>query len=282
MSSVSTREPAAAPSALEVAKRSPELVLARDKPGWLALFTEDASVEDPVGAGAYAGARRLSAFWDAFIAPQRSVTFLPKRDFAAADLAIRHVTISSVTPVSETPFELPVIIEYRVDGSRLSRLRAFWEPRHAVAWHAKQGLRGLGGLMSHGLRTTTGLGLGSALGFSKALKPSVSRTDGDRIARQLGAAMQSHEAWIRFCDHAKVSVGARPRGDASSSELATSPESAWERAIEGAAGAAFEVDEVIVAGDYVACVLVSDEAAGAALLRVDGGRVLSLTLLWEA
>src|SRR5690606_32989730 len=140
---------------------------------------------DPVGAGAHVGAARRARFWDVFIAPQESVTFTPRREFVRADHVIREVTISTVTPVSKEPFALPAIVEYRLRENRIAQLRAFWQPSRAVTWHAKQGLRGMVGLMAHGARTTRGLGVGAAMGFGLAMKPGVRAADATRIAEAL-------------------------------------------------------------------------------------------------
>ena len=208
---MSAPDAVAAAGPLEVVLRSPALVKRHDKDAWLALFTEDAVIEDPVGAGAYVGPARHSKFWDAFIAPNE-VTFHARRDFRSGDVIVRYVTISSVTPVSREPFELSALIEYVVRGERLASLRAFWEPRLAVSWHARQGVRGLLGLSKHGLRMTGGLGLGSAMGFSRALVPQLSRDHGRALAEKLARAMGGARAdWLELTRGARVGRGDRAR-----------------------------------------------------------------------
>ncbi len=256
--------------------RSPELVGAHDKGAWLTLFTEDGSIEDPVGAGAYVGRDRHSAFWDAFIAPNR-VTFHGKRDFRSGDVVVRYVTISSITPVSEhEPFALPAIIEYRVRGERLASLRAFWEPRLAVGWHARKGLRGLMGLSKHGLRMTGGLGVSSAMGFSRALVPGVSKKDGRALAERLASAIgRSRGEWLELTRTARVSIAELPPA---SGERRDATE-AW-KILERVKPLAPE--EVIVAGDHLACVLSGGDGPAAAILaRVARGHIEDLRLIWS-
>ena len=243
--------------ALALARRSPEVVRAKDKAAWLALFAGDASVEDPVGAGAYVGPARLSSFWDVFIAPQRDIEFRTRRDFASGEHVIRYVDIASITPVSDEPFVIPAMVEYRVRGEQIRVLRAFWEPRHAVTWHAQQGAKGLGGLLSHGMRTARGLGLGATMGFSKALGVGLTRGAGQALADRLCVSMRDEGALARLLDSAVVSI---------------------EGAVNDVAGLVaasedFAIEEVIVAGSHLACVLGAGDRAVAALLDVDAGRV---------
>lgn len=258
---------------LAVVKVSPELVGRHDRASWLALFTPDAVIEDPVGADRYEGSARHGPFWDAFIAPNR-VTFHPRRELVSGDLVVRYVTISSITPVSDTPFELPAIIEYRVRGDRIASLRAFWEPHLAVSWHLRQGAKGIFGLSKHGLRMTTGLGLGSAMGFSRALMPSLGKAEGRALAERLAGAIGGSRAeWLALVGAAELDV-ASPSGG----EALRDPSEAWEAAIAGAGPR--RVDEVIVAGDHLACVLGGDRAV-AAIARVAKGELRSLRVLFE-
>ena len=267
---MSAPDAVAAAGPLEVVLRSPALVKRHDKDAWLALFTEDAVIEDPVGAGAYVGPARHSKFWDAFIAPNE-VTFHARRDFRSGDVIVRYVTISSVTPVSREPFELSALIEYVVRGERLASLRAFWEPRLAVSWHARQGVRGLLGLSKHGLRMTGGLGLGSAMGFSRALVPQLSRDHGRAVAEKLARAMGGARAdWLELTRGARVTIG-DAAGDLRDAERA------WDAVIGRAPK--MSVEESIVAGDHLACVLSSPDRAAAILARVEGERIAELRLV---
>lgn len=257
---------------LSVVKISPELVGRHDKAAWLELFTPDALIEDPVGADRYVGRERHGPFWDAFIAPNR-VTFRPRRDFASGSVVVRYVTISTITPVSDAPFELPAIIEYRVHDGRLASLRAFWEPRRAVMWHLGQGVRGVAGLTKHGVRMMGGLGPGAALGFSRALMPRVSRAGGAALAARFASAIGgSREAWLSLVGDADVTVARPEGGDVRGAT------DAWEVL---ARSSPLEPEEVIVAGDHLACVLADRERAAALIARVARGRITALRMLWE-
>jgi hypothetical protein len=257
------------PDPLEIVKRSPELVGVHDKDGWLALYTDDATLEDPVGGGVHRGPAALGKFWDVFIAPNE-VRFDPRFECGAGSLVVRCVTISTKTKVSEERFDLPAIIEYRTRGSKIASLRAFWEPRRAIAWHAGQGARGAMGLMRHGMRTTFGLGIGSAMGFGRALVPAVSRSSGREIAEGFARAMGSRAAWIDRMRGVRVSVSDRASEDAGAT---------WDRHV--ASFGAARVEESIVAGEYVACLLTSGSRAAAIVARAERNTIAELSLVFS-
>ena len=66
----------------EAGRRSREAVMARDKEAWLAVFADDAIVEDPIGPSAFdpegkghRGRDAIAAFWDLAIAPTTRIEF---------------------------------------------------------------------------------------------------------------------------------------------------------------------------------------------------------------
>jgi steroid Delta-isomerase len=88
-------------------------VEARDRQGWLALFAEDAVVEDPIGPSAFdpegTGHRGLEAiadFYDNVIAANESIHFSIRQSFLCGDEAAYR----------------------RSPDDRIASLRAFWEP----------------------------------------------------------------------------------------------------------------------------------------------------------
>src|SRR5438067_8971103 len=71
-------------------RRSIEMVAARDKEGWLALYSDDALIEDPVGPSPFdprgtglRGQDRLSAYWDGTIATTERLDFEINHSYAA-------------------------------------------------------------------------------------------------------------------------------------------------------------------------------------------------------
>ena len=109
---------------LEVARRSPELVGRHDLDGWLALFTEDAEVHDPVGGPAHPRGA-LEAFWRIFIADNR-IRFEEHLDVVDGAWVYRDVTIHT-TLSTGVVLKVPAILRYEVVGHRIRRLHAHWE-----------------------------------------------------------------------------------------------------------------------------------------------------------
>ena len=113
--------------------RSFAAVEARDRQAWLALFAEDAVVQDPVGVSpldpsgkGHRGRAAIGAFWDNVIA-NGSQSFkvksrIPRSDECAV-FVVMHNRLSD-----ELAFDLDMIVIYRVDGDGLiTSLRAFWD-----------------------------------------------------------------------------------------------------------------------------------------------------------
>lgn len=104
-----------------------------DRDAWLALFREDAVVEDPVGPSAFdpdgnghRGIDAIAAFYDTVIAPN-TVRFEVHSSYAAGSEVANVVTITTTLPDGSRVLTDLVAI-YRVDDDgRLMSLRAFWE-----------------------------------------------------------------------------------------------------------------------------------------------------------
>lgn len=120
-------------SARAASLRSRAAVANKDRAGWLALFAEDALVQDPVGPSAFdevgdghRGAAAIAAFWDNVIAPN-SIAMRIEASFAGADEVANVVTITT-TFDDGSQAVVPGVVIYRVNelGQILS-LRAFWE-----------------------------------------------------------------------------------------------------------------------------------------------------------
>ncbi len=75
----------------DVVRSSPAAVAAHDKEGWIALFDTDYVIEDPVGWRPVRGGD-ISAFWDAFIAPN-DIRFDVHHDWIDGLHVVRDVTV---------------------------------------------------------------------------------------------------------------------------------------------------------------------------------------------
>jgi steroid Delta-isomerase len=119
-------------------KRSREAAMARDKQAWLALFTDDAIVEDPIGPShfdpegkGHRGKAALAKFFDMAIAPsQLEFNFTQTYQCGNEEANVGHIVIvaSGFRVVAEGVFT------YRVDDhGKITALRAYWELDRATA-----------------------------------------------------------------------------------------------------------------------------------------------------
>ena len=119
--------------AYELSKRSMALIEAKDRDGWLDLFSEDAIVEDPIGESlldpegkGHRGRTAIAAFYDNIISPSEAIEFRIKDTYdcgvEVANVGEIHITMGSKTGICR------VVSTYRAspDG-KLSALRAYWE-----------------------------------------------------------------------------------------------------------------------------------------------------------
>lgn len=108
-------------------------VKARDKAAWLALFEPDAVVQDPVGPSDWdptgegqRGIAAISAFWDMFMAFQKSFDFEVHFLAARADEAAAHVTMTMIyTDGTVNPLKAINIYKMSPNG-KIASLRSFW------------------------------------------------------------------------------------------------------------------------------------------------------------
>jgi len=120
-------------SARAASLRSRAAVQARDKDAWLALFADDAVVQDPVGVSpldetglGHRGTEAIARFWDTVIAAN-PVRMDIISSHAGGDEVANVLTITTTFPDGATAStELVAVYRVRDDGKVLS-LRAFWE-----------------------------------------------------------------------------------------------------------------------------------------------------------
>lgn len=129
----------AAHPARDAALRSYDAVCRKAKDEWLALFTEDGWIEDPVGTSIFDkdgvghhGPAGRAAFWDMTIANVDRFVFEITDSFAAgsecANVGTIYTTMNGYQIATEGAFV------YRVDDTgKLVSLRAIWEWDRAMA-----------------------------------------------------------------------------------------------------------------------------------------------------
>ncbi|OHV06129.1 nuclear transport factor 2 family protein [Mycobacterium talmoniae] len=120
-------------------RRSREAVAARDKDAWLAVFADDAIVQDPIGPShfdpegkGHRGRDEISAFWDKAIAPTDKIEFNFVDSFRCGDEEANVGNI--VITMGGHQITTDGVFTYRVnDAGQLVALRAYWELDRAAA-----------------------------------------------------------------------------------------------------------------------------------------------------
>ena len=122
------------PTARELSQRSMAAVEAGDRDAWLALFSDDAVVEDPVGPSmldpdgtGHRGPEAIAAFYDNVIGVNESIRFTIRESFACGD-EVANVGTIRIAFTGGGAVEVDGVYCYRMatDG-RLGGIRAFWE-----------------------------------------------------------------------------------------------------------------------------------------------------------
>jgi len=122
-------------TARELGQASMAAVEAHDRETWLALFTEDSVVEDPIGPSAldpegkgHRGLEAIAAFYDNVIATNESIRFTIHQSFLCGD-EVANVGIIRIAFAGGTVVEVDGVYTYRRSAEgRLAALRAYWEP----------------------------------------------------------------------------------------------------------------------------------------------------------
>jgi len=130
-----TTEPAATPTARDLGRASMAAVEAGDREAWLALFADDAVVEDPIGPSMFdpegkghRGPAAIAAFYDNVIGVNESIRFDIRQSFLCGDEAA-NVGVIRIAFVGGGAIEVDGVYCYRrTPDGKLAGIRAFWEP----------------------------------------------------------------------------------------------------------------------------------------------------------
>ena len=122
-------------NARELARRSQAAVAAKDRSAWLALFADDAVVQDPIGpspldpgGAGHRGAAAIAAFYDTVIATAERITFEIESSYLCGDEVADVGVIRTVLPGGRQVAVVHGVYTYRSNGDgKLAALRAFWE-----------------------------------------------------------------------------------------------------------------------------------------------------------
>jgi steroid Delta-isomerase len=120
-------------------RRSREAVMAKDKEAWLAVFADDAIVQDPIGPShfdpegkGHRGRDEISAFWDKAIAPADKIEFDFRDTYQCgneeANVGAILITMGGYLITTNGVFT------YKADDEgKLVALLAYWEVDQAAA-----------------------------------------------------------------------------------------------------------------------------------------------------
>jgi ketosteroid isomerase-like protein len=122
-------------NARELARRSQAAVAAKDRSAWLALFANDAVVQDPIGpspldpgGAGHRGAAAIAAFYDTVIATAERITFEIESSYLCGDEVADVGVIRTMLPGGRQVAVVRGVYTYRSNGDgKLAALRAFWE-----------------------------------------------------------------------------------------------------------------------------------------------------------
>jgi ketosteroid isomerase-like protein len=121
--------------ARELGRRSRAAVEAGDREAWLALFAEDAVVQDPIGPSPFdpdgtghRGKAAIAAFYDTVIAASERISFEIERSYLCGDEVADVGVIRTTLAGGQHVAVVRGVYTYRTDGrGKLAALRAYWE-----------------------------------------------------------------------------------------------------------------------------------------------------------
>ncbi|HEY3450430.1 MAG TPA: hypothetical protein VGK67_29010 [Myxococcales bacterium] len=200
-----------------IVERSPSLVLAQDKPGWLELFAEGGVVQDPVGtAPNVRGARKsalgeddLGRFWDTFIAGNE-IRFEVLADYFAGSEMARDVLIHTKLSTG-LQIVVPAHLLYEIDGTKIRRMRAVWDLRQRTSGALTSGWLGFKTLMAMSWKMLAVQGLGGTLAYSRGMVVGIFGA-GRRTVDALVAALRAKDAAALQALFAPGAIVERPVG----------------------------------------------------------------------
>lgn len=122
-------------SAREVSKRSMAAIEGKDRQAWLALFSEDGVVEDPIGASMFdpeglghRGKEAIGKFFDEVIFPNDRIEFKIHSSFECGNEVANVGTIDITLPGGSQIASVDLVSTYYVnEDGLLTALRAYWE-----------------------------------------------------------------------------------------------------------------------------------------------------------
>ncbi len=121
-------------TARDLGKASMAAVEAHDREAWLALFADDAVVEDPIGPSAFdpegkghRGPDAIAAFYDNVVSANESIRFTIRESYLCGD-EVANVGVIRITFEGGSAVEVDGVYTYRRSpDDKIAALRAYWE-----------------------------------------------------------------------------------------------------------------------------------------------------------
>jgi hypothetical protein len=184
---------------------SPEIAGQHDKARWLALYSDDAIVEDPVGTPASHRGRRqgrfgdeLGRFYEAFIAPS-GIEMHARKDIVSDMHVFRAVDIHTTNLKTGLEMTVPANLLYqlvpRESELAIERMQAHWEANRMGRLLMGQGLLGTRTIAVMNWSMVRAFGIRWLLRYVKATQAGVGRQGRELVAQlasQIGATQVTH------------------------------------------------------------------------------------------
>ena len=180
-------------SILRAAEASPELAGQHDKDGWLALYSDDAVVEDPVGTPASHKGRRpgrlgdeLGRFYEAFIAAS-GIEMVTRQDIVSDMHVFRAVDIHTTNLKTGLKMKVPANLLYEIvprsGGLTIRRMQAHWELNRMSRILMSEGGLGMRTIAVMNWSMLRAFGPKWLMAYFKSSQKGVGRTGKERIER---------------------------------------------------------------------------------------------------
>ncbi|MFC4374829.1 nuclear transport factor 2 family protein [Nocardia halotolerans] len=234
---------------------SPRAVAAHDKDAWVALFTAEAAVNDPVGAPAHVGTEAIARFYNAFIGPN-SIAFQVDRDLVAGHTVVRDLHIRTTMSTGAT-ITVPMHLRYDLvdtdGGWRIVRLAAHWELAVMITRLLGTGKAGVLAGAKLGPQLIRELGMSGAVGMMRALR-GVGGSGKRRVGHLFAAAAAADTGRVHELLGGRAVVEVSTGGPRTAAELTDIARN-------------MEWDKMIAAGRTVSASLRIGEAHGVAFVE---------------
>jgi len=252
---------------IAVVEQSPAAVGRHDKAAWVALFADNAQVNDPVGSAPNVGREVIGRFYDTFIAPN-TIIFGVEHDIVCGDSVIRDLSIE--TRMSDhVKLHVPMHLRYDLDADRkIVGLYAYWELPGMIGQLLKRGPLALPVAVKLSAKLMKNQRLSGSLGFAKGF---------NRVGvagKELAAVFLDTITSGTNLGVAEAMLGDRPVVKIGEHQ-GTALSSIGERV------AGFRVGKTLAAGDFVTASLFNVADHAVVLLQFQKNEIVGVTLYIE-